>query len=66
MNMYDILTLNQMLVSELREVADEFTVETKGLKKQDIIYRILEKQAVMPGVYDKINDRKKEEVKKVF
>jgi transcription termination factor Rho len=62
--MYDILTLNEMLVSELREVADEFTVETKGLKKQDIIYRILEKQAVMPGVYDKINDRKKEEVKK--
>jgi transcription termination factor Rho len=62
--MYDILTLNEMLVSELREVADEFTVETKGLKKQDIIYRILEKQAVMPGVYDKINDRKKDADKK--
>ncbi len=61
--MYDILTLNEMLVSELREVADEFTVETKGLKKQDIIYKILEKQAVMPGVYDKINDRKKVTVK---
>lgn len=62
--MYDILTLNEMLVSELREVADEFTVETKGSNKQDIIYRILEKQAIMPGVYNKINDRKRETAKK--
>ena len=45
--MYDILTLNDLLLSELREVASKF--EIKGhekLKKQDLIYKILEVQAV--------------------
>lgn len=57
--MYDILTLNEMLVHDLREVAEEFQVNLKGLKKQDIIYQILEKQAVMPEVYDRILQKKK-------
>jgi transcription termination factor Rho len=59
--MYDILTLNEMLVHDLREVAEEFQVNLKGLKKQDIIYQILEKQAVMPEVYDRILQKKKTE-----
>jgi transcription termination factor Rho len=45
--MYDILTLNDLLLSELREIASKF--EIKGhekLKKQDLIYKILEVQAV--------------------
>ncbi len=45
--MYDILTLNDLLLSELREIAAKF--EIKGhekLKKQDLIYKILEVQAV--------------------
>lgn len=57
--MYDILTLNEMLVHDLREVAEEFQVNLKGLKKQDIIYQILEKQAVMPEVYNRILQKKK-------
>ncbi len=60
--MYDILTLNEMLVHDLREVAEEFQVNLKGLKKQDIIYQILEKQAVMPEVYDRINLPKKKKL----
>ena len=44
--MYDIVTLSDMLVSELRKVADELDVKHKGLKKQDLIYKILEVQAV--------------------
>ena len=44
--MYDIVTLSDMLVSELREVADKLDVKHKGLKKQDLVYKILEAQAV--------------------
>lgn len=53
-----------MLVDELRNVAEEFKVDAKGLKKQDIIYQILEKQATMPDVYDRINKKIKESKQK--
>lgn len=47
--MYDIIQLNDMLVSELSEVAEKLQVPNhKNLEKQDLIYRILEKQAIMP------------------
>ncbi|MBI1222225.1 MAG: transcription termination factor Rho [Bacteroidetes bacterium] len=45
--MYDILTLNDMLVSELRDLAEKIELsDYKDLKKQDLIYKILEHQAV--------------------
>jgi len=44
--MFDIVTLNDMLVSELKEVAGKLDINVKGLKKQDLIYKILEEQAV--------------------
>ena len=45
--MYDILTLNDMLVSELRDLAEKINLDDyKDLKKQDLIYKILEHQAV--------------------
>ncbi len=45
--MYDILQLNDMLVPELREVADRMGVEGfRRLTKQDLIYKILDHQAV--------------------
>ena len=44
---YDILQLNDMLVQELREIADKLSVpEFKKLSKQDLIYKILDAQAV--------------------
>ena len=44
---YDILQLNDMLVQELREIADKLRVpEFKKLSKQDLIYKILDAQAV--------------------
>jgi transcription termination factor Rho len=45
--MYDILQLNDMLVPELREIAETLNVEkhTK-LGKQDLIYSILDRQAI--------------------
>ena len=44
---YDILQLNDMLVGELKEIADRIGVaDFKKLGKQDLIYRILDAQAL--------------------
>ena len=46
--MYDILQLNEMLVPELLDVAIEQNIpEAKNLNKQELIYKILDKQAIM-------------------
>ncbi len=48
--MYDIIELNGKLVSELKEIAKELNIEKiEGLKKQDLIYTILDHQALNPG-----------------
>ena len=45
--MYDILQLNDMLVQELRDIADGMKLEHyKKLSKQDLIFHILDAQAV--------------------
>jgi len=45
--MYDILQLNDMLVPELRDLAEKIGVTSyKKLTKQDLIYKILDQQAV--------------------
>lgn len=46
--MYDILQLNDMLVPELVDIADELKIkDASKLEKQDLIYKILDKQALM-------------------
>lgn len=46
--MYDILQLNDMLVPELVDIAEQLKIpNSKKLEKQDIIYKILDKQAVL-------------------
>ncbi len=45
--MYDILQLNDMLVPELRELADKLELKGyKKLNKQELIYKILDQQAL--------------------
>lgn len=45
--MYDILQLNEMLVPELRVIAEKLNVDNhKRLSKQDLIYKILDEQAI--------------------
>ncbi len=45
--MYDILQLNDMLVPELRDIAEQLSIQnSKKLSKQDLIYRILDQQAL--------------------
>ena len=47
--MYDILELSDKLVAELREIAIGLNIEHyEGLKKQDLIYKILDHQAIHP------------------
>ena len=46
--MYDILQLNDMLVPELHDIAEQLNIPgSKKLDKQELIYKILDKQAVM-------------------
>jgi transcription termination factor Rho len=46
--MYDILQLNDMLVPELLDIAEQLKItNAKKLNKQDLVYKILDKQAVL-------------------
>ena len=45
--MYDILELNKKLVSELKEIAKDLKIKrAETLRKQDLIYKILDQQAI--------------------
>ncbi len=45
--MYDILHLNDMLVPELLDIAEQLSIPNSKMEKQELIYKILDKQAVM-------------------
>ncbi|MFY7839973.1 MAG: Rho termination factor N-terminal domain-containing protein, partial [Lacibacter sp.] len=46
--MYDILQLNDMLVPELLDIAEQLKITgAKKMDKQQLVYKILDKQAVM-------------------
>ena len=63
--MYDILSLGEMLLPDLRNIADEHDIAYKGLKKQDLAYKILDYQAVNPekfkGVKSSSDNKPKEQ-----
>lgn len=45
--MYDILELSKKLLPELKDIAKELNIKkTEALKKQDLIYKILDQQAI--------------------
>ncbi len=45
--MYDILQLSEMLLPQLKELAEKLKLKTyKSLAKQDLIYKILDEQAI--------------------
>ena len=46
--MYDILELNKKLLTELKEVAKQLNIKrVDTLRKQDLIYKILDQQAIL-------------------
>ncbi len=64
--MYDILELNKKLLPELKEIAKELDIKkAEALKKQDLIYRILDQQAINASLDDKSKGKeRKPEVRK--
>ena len=47
--MYDIIELNGKLLQDLREIAKELSIsKINNLKKQDLVYKILDQQALFP------------------
>lgn len=58
--MYDILELNKKVVSELREIAKDLKIKrVESLRKQDLIYKILDQQAISATEKNKGNKEKK-------
>lgn len=58
--MYDILQLNDMLVPELLDIAEKIDIpNAKKLDKQSLIYKILDKQAVMASEDQQEGEEKK-------
>lgn len=63
--MYDIVELNGKLVGELKDIAKKLNIpKTEGLKKQELIYKILDHQALNPVKTEKKPAPAEEPVKK--
>ena len=61
--MYDILDLNSKKVAELREIADKLKInKVDKLKKQDLVYKILDEQAMNPPTKELKNNSSEEKV----
>ena len=49
--MFDIIQLNEKLLPELKELAKKLKIEAfENLKKQDLVYKILDHQALYPDI----------------
>lgn len=64
--MYDILQLNDMLVPELLDIAEQLKIpNAKKLDKQELVYKILDKQAVMASAVKNGNSEEKGKRKRI-
>ncbi|HSC54726.1 MAG TPA: transcription termination factor Rho [Phnomibacter sp.] len=64
--MYDILQLNDMIVPELVDIADQLQVkDSKKLNKQDLIYKILDKQAILESAMKADQNEEKPKRKRI-
>src|SRR5262245_9533448 len=60
--MYDIAQLNEKLVGELKEIARQLNIPNyESLKKQELVYKILDVQAANPEMAAKATEPKKAE-----
>lgn len=56
--MYDIIELNQMLVNDLREIAKNLQIKKpEKLKKQELVYKILDNQAILASEVKQKQDK---------
>src|ERR1043165_8657786 len=62
--MYDILQLNDMILPELKEIADKLKIRgADKLEKQELILKVLDAQALNPVVQEE-SERSKDRMKK--
>ena len=62
--MYDILELSKKLLPELKEIAKELNIKkAESLKKQDLIYKILDQQAIDATELKPVIPAENEEIK---
>ena len=62
--MYDIIELNKKFVGELRDIARELEVSNvENMKKQDLVYKILDQQAIQASTRKKSTRKRKSAVK---
>lgn len=53
--MYDIIELNKLLVADLRQIAKDLKIKrVESLRKQDLIYKILDQQAISAAEKKKV------------
>jgi transcription termination factor Rho len=65
--MYDILQLNDMLVPELLDIAEELKIpNAKKLSKQDLVYKILDGQAIANAKAHPVDDKSKGKRKRII
>ena len=65
--MYDILQLNDMLVPELLDIAEQLKITgAKKLEKQELVYKILDKQAISSKDSKSDNDDDKPKRKRII
>jgi transcription termination factor Rho len=63
--MYDILQLNDMILPELKEVADKLKIKgADKLEKQELILKVLDAQALNPSAASEDGDKTKDRAKK--
>ena len=64
--MYDILQLNDLLLPELVDVAEELKIAgAKKMEKQELIYKILDKQAIFSSTEKATGDEEKPKRKRI-
>ena len=57
--MYDIIELNEKLVDELKDIAKELNIpKYDSLKKQELVYKILDMQALNPPTAEEQKEKK--------
>src|SRR5450759_254401 len=61
--MHDILELSKKLLPELKEIAKELKIKkVESLKKQDLIYKFLDQQAIVATEIEPVFEKEKEDV----
>ncbi|NDW09034.1 transcription termination factor Rho [Dysgonomonas sp. 520] len=65
MRIYNILELNEKLITDLRTLAKELGIKRPdAFKKEELIYKILDEQAIIEARNKNAEDEKREKVKK--